>query len=111
MKSQWRRVTGQFRTMSHGGFDVNEAAQRILWQGTALDLTTSEYRILRTLLLRSGAILSRGQLLDAVRQDFRDTADRTVDSHIRNLRRKLEAVRPQGAGIVAVYGVGYRFEP
>jgi two-component system response regulator BaeR len=82
-----------------------------LWQGRALDLTTSEYRILRALLVRAGAILSRAQLLDAVRQDFRDTADRTVDSHIRNLRRKLEDVRPQGSGIIAVYGIGYRFDP
>ena len=43
--------------------------------------------------------------------DFRDTADRTVDSHVRNLRRKLGVVRPQGSGISAVYGAGYRFEP
>ena len=40
-----------------------------------------------------------------------DNIKRTVDSHIRNLRRKLENVRPQGSGITAVYGVGYRFDP
>lgn len=115
VRAQWRRVrgeiSGQFGVQVRNGFTIHEGAQRVLWQGRALDLTTTEFRLLRALLVRPGTILSRAQLQDALHADYRDTADRTIDSHVRNVRRKLEAVRPEGSGIVAVYGAGYRFEP
>ncbi len=113
VKAQWRRASGQFSVAgtTTSGYEMNEAAQRILFQGQALDLTASEYRLFRAFLKHPGMILSREQLLDAAHPEFRDTSDRTIDSHIRNLRRKLEAVHPTGSGIAAVYGAGYRFEP
>lgn len=112
VKAQWRRASGQFSAAAHtAGYEVNETAQRILFQGQALELTASEYRLFRAFLKHPGMILSRDQLLDAAHPEFRDTSDRTIDSHIRNLRRKLEAVNPSGSGIAAVYGAGYRFEP
>jgi two-component system, OmpR family, response regulator BaeR len=61
------------------------------------------------LLARPGAVLSRAQLLDCLHAEFRDVSDRTIDSHVRNLRRKIALVRPEGSGIAAVYGAGYRF--
>lgn len=54
---------------------------------------------------------SRDRLRDALQDDFRDVSDRAVDSHIKNLRRKFEAVAPGLLCIGTVYGVGYRYEP
>jgi two-component system response regulator BaeR len=95
---------------SHG-FRVDEAAQRIAWREEWLPLTPVEYRLLRQLVLRPGHVFSRDALLQAVHEEFRDTTDRAIDSHVKNLRRKIAAVRPEGSAIASVYGVGYRFEP
>lgn len=113
VKAQWRRVSGQLGGVSSAqGFEVREDAQRILWQGQVLDLTDYEYRLLKVLLSHPGRVFSRARLQDALQgEQFKDTSDRTIDSHIRNLRRKLESVRPEGSGISTVYGSGYRFEP
>jgi two-component system response regulator BaeR len=56
-------------------------------------------------------VYSRDRLRDALQDDFRDVSDRAVDSHIKNLRRKFEAVAPGLLCIGTVYGVGYRYEP
>ena len=90
---------------------VDEAALRIAWRGQALPLTRLEFLMLRLLLSRPGRVFSRSQLLDAVHDDLRDTSDRAIDSHIKNLRRKLAAAQPGCDCITSVYGVGYRFEP
>jgi two-component system response regulator BaeR len=97
-----------------GGFALDEAGHRAWWRDHALVLTPVEFRLLRTLLQAPGRVLARAQLLDAIHADFRDVSDRAVDSHIKNLRRKLHAaVHVDVAGhecIATVYGVGYRFE-
>ena len=113
VKAQWRRVSGQLGAASSSqGFEVREETQRILWQGRILDLTDYEYRLLKVLLSHPGRVFSRSRLQDVLQgEQFKDTSDRTIDSHIRNLRRKLESVRPEGSGISTVYGSGYRFEP
>jgi two-component system response regulator BaeR len=77
-------------------------------QGRPLTLTPVEFRLLRKLVAQPGRVFSRAQLIDALYEDHRVVSDRTVDSHIKNLRRKLV-----GMGIdpiTSVYGVGYRFE-
>jgi two-component system response regulator BaeR len=89
---------------------VEEDALRISWQGQALPLTQLEFRLMRTFLRQPGRVFSRQQLLDAAHEDFRDVSDRAVDSHIKNLRRKLAAVSPMADRISTVYGAGYRFE-
>jgi two-component system response regulator BaeR len=75
--------------------------------GTALDLTPVEFRLLKALGDRPGRVLSRAQLLDAIYVDHRVVSDRTVDSHVKNVRRKLVDA---GASepIEAIYGVGYK---
>ncbi|MCX7256128.1 MAG: response regulator [Polaromonas sp.] len=93
------------------GFGIDEDGQRACWQGQALNLTPVEFRLFRLLFSRPGQVFGRARLLEALHQDFRDVSDRAIDSHIKNLRRKIEQLAPaQGACIVSVYGVGYRFE-
>jgi two-component system response regulator BaeR len=76
--------------------------------GQALALTPVEFRLLRKLVAQPGRVFSRAQLIDALYVDHRVASDRTVDSHVKNLRRKLADC---GADpIASVYGVGYRFE-
>ncbi len=67
--------------------------------------------MLRLLLTRPGRAFSRAQLLDSVHPDMRDVSDRAIDSHVKNLRRKIQAVEPTFENIVSVYGFGYRFDP
>ena len=112
IKALLRRVEGRLApgTASHG-FSVDDKAQRIAWQDQWLGLTPLEYRLFKQMLARPGHVFSRNALLDGVHEDFRDTTDRAIDSHIKNLRRKISKLRPQGSAIVSVYGVGYRFDP
>lgn len=76
--------------------------------GNALALTPVEFRLLRRLMEKPGKVYSRNQLLDASYDDHRVVSDRTVDSHIRNLRRKFGEIGLDP--ITSVYGVGFRFE-
>ena len=80
-------------------------------QRQPLDLTDTEFRLLRALAQRPGVILSRAQLLDHSRGQEADVVDRAIDSHVKNLRRKLAAVHGEAHSCIhSVYGVGYRFE-
>jgi two-component system response regulator BaeR len=77
-------------------------------RGRALALTPVEFRLLRKLAAQPGRVFSRAQLIDALYEDHRVVSDRTVDSHVKNLRRKL--VEMGIDPIASVYGVGYRVE-
>jgi two-component system response regulator BaeR len=59
---------------------------------------------------QAGRIYSRDQLMDAMYRDERIVADRTVDSHVKKLRRKLDDARPGAEMIMSVYGLGYKFD-
>jgi two-component system response regulator BaeR len=65
---------------------------------------------MRRLMSRPGQVFARPRLLDTLHEDQRDVSDRAIDSHIKNLRRKLEQAGTGDAGISSVYGVGYRFD-
>jgi two-component system, OmpR family, response regulator BaeR len=93
-----------------GGFVLDESGLRAWWRDTALLLTPVEFRLLRTLLQHPGRVFARAGLLDAIYADFRDVSDRAIDSHVKNLRRKLQAALPEHDCITAVYGVGYRLD-
>lgn len=89
---------------------VDEGRFQASWQQKALDLTPAEFRLLKTLSSEPGKVFSREQLLNHLYDDYRVVTDRTIDSHIKNLRRKLEALDQEQSFIRAVYGVGYRWE-
>ena len=90
---------------------IEEERLRISWRGTWLPLTPVEYKILRLLTSRPGRVFSRTQLLDEVQTEARDVSDRAIDSHVKNLRRKINSVDEGADCIASVYGVGYRFDP
>lgn len=91
-------------------FLVDRERMRVLHAGVPLSLTPVEFRVLAALLEHPDRVFSRQQLLDVAHLDQRDTNDRTVDSHVKNIRRKLAAALPGVDCLQSVYGVGYRFE-
>jgi two-component system response regulator BaeR len=78
--------------------------------GTALDLTPVEFRLLAMLAEAPGKVFSRGTLLERLYPDHRVVTDRTVDTHVKNLRRKIAEIRPSEDPIPSIYGVGYKLE-
>jgi two-component system response regulator BaeR len=90
--------------------EIDEQGQRILAHGRPLDLTPSEFQILAAMARRPGQVFSRAQLLDLAREDSLDVTDRAVDSHVKNLRRKLGAALPGVEAIHSIYGLGYRLD-
>jgi two-component system, OmpR family, response regulator BaeR len=89
---------------------IDHGARTVAIDWQVLDLTPTEFRLLETLLLSAGKTHSREALLAGLHQQQRDVCDRSVDVHVRNLRRKIAAALPGRECIVSVYGVGYRFE-
>ena len=98
------------RSGAASGLDMDESRYEAILDGQALDLTPVEFRLLKTLASRPGRIFPRAELLDSLYADHRIVADRTVDSHVKNLRRKLQKVREGDDLIHSVYGVGYKIE-
>ncbi|MGE8355392.1 MAG: winged helix-turn-helix domain-containing protein, partial [Microvirgula sp.] len=89
---------------------IDDARCEARFLGQPLDLTQAEFRLLKTLASTPGRVFSRDQLLDQLYDDYRVVTDRTVDSHIKNLRRKLEQACPDREAIRSVYGVGYKLD-
>lgn len=95
---------------SAGELVIDTARYQATLMGQALDLTPLEFRLLCTLAQAPGRVLSRSQLIDRLHEDQRAISDRAIDSHIKNLRRKLAPVTPGTELIGSIYGVGYKFE-
>ena len=110
IKALLRRSEGALAKPVPAAFAVDEAGQQISWRGQPLPLTPLEFRLMRQLMSRPGQVFARARLLDTLHEDQRDVSDRAIDSHIKNLRRKLEQAGTGEAGISSVYGVGYRFD-
>lgn len=88
----------------------DEDRQQARLHGRALPLTRVEWRLLRTLAAHPGRVFSRAQLLDSLYLDHRVVSDRTVDSHVKNLRRKLVEAGDGRDPIMSIYGLGYKLE-
>jgi len=92
-----------------GRLSLDPERHRVLWAGANVTLTVTEFMILEALALRPDVVKSRGQLMDVAYHDDIYVDDRTIDSHIKRLRRKFRAVDPQFDAIETLYGAGYRF--
>ena len=96
-------------TIRAGDVALDVPRMRAEVAGRPIDLTPTEFQLLATLAARPGRIFTRAQLLDAIRGVAFETYERAIDSHVKNLRRKLEPDPRRPRYVLTVYGVGYRF--
>jgi two-component system response regulator ChvI len=96
--------------IERGRLVMDPARHKVLWDGRDVSLTVTEFLILETLAQRPGVVKSRNQLLDVAYSDDVYVDDRTIDSHIKRIRRKFRTVDPDFDSIETLYGVGYRFD-
>lgn len=94
----------------YGHFEIDSEGRRIRYAGRTLELTRYEYALLAELLRRPGAILSRAQLLDRAWDGDSDSADRTVDTHVKTLRAKLREAGAEADPIRTHRGIGYSID-
>jgi two-component system, OmpR family, response regulator ChvI len=95
--------------VERGRLAMDPARHRVTWDGLPVSLTVTEFLILEALATRPGVIKSRNQLMDAAYPDDVFVDDRTVDSHIKRLRRKFRTVDPEFGAIETLYGAGYSY--
>jgi two-component system response regulator BaeR len=93
-----------------GGFALDESRLAVSWRGEQAVVTLVEFQLLACLAKDPGRIWSRQQLMDRIYTDHRVVSDRTIDSHVKKLRRKLDDAFPGTELVQSVYGAGYRFE-
>ena len=93
-----------------GRLVVDESRFEVKLDGATVSLTPVEFRLLKTLAAAPGRIYSRDQLMDKLYEDRRVVLDRTVDTHVKNVRRKLARIAPEEDIIRSIYGVGYKLE-
>jgi len=108
VKAVLRRSAGA--SSASGLIEIDEERQIVRIRSIAVKLTPTEFRLFAAMAKRPGIIHSRAQLLDVARSDNLDVTDRSIDSHVKNLRRKLGAAAPDAEIIGSVYGLGYRLE-
>ena len=109
VKTVLRRSSSQSQE-DHQLLTLDEERYQAILQGKKLDLTAVEFKLLSILAQKPGRIYSRDQLMDRLYSDQRIVCDRTIDSHIKKLRKKIAAAAPELEVIHSVYGVGYKYE-
>lgn len=101
-------TAGDAPALVYGDLALDCEALHVRWRGEPISLTVTEFRLLETLVRNAGAVLSREQLLNAAYPDDVYVTERSIDSHIRRIRKKFEATGAAFGHISAVYGAGYR---
>jgi len=89
---------------------VSEHTAQILFNDRACSLTSVELKLLKTLVGQAGRIFSRNQLMTQIYPDSRIVSDRTIDSHVKKLRQKIQSLDSEREYIHSVYGIGYKYE-
>lgn len=109
-KARAGETTGEEEdVMTRGPLAMDPLRHYVTWDGKPVNLTVTEFLILQTLAQRPGHVKSRDQLMDAAYSDDVYVDDRTIDSHIKRLRKKFRAVSDDFKAIETLYGVGYRY--
>ncbi|HEY8593578.1 MAG TPA: response regulator transcription factor [Sphingomicrobium sp.] len=96
--------------LERGRLIMDPARHKVRWDGKDVSLTVTEFLILEALAQRPGVVKTRNQLLDVAYSDDVYVDDRTIDSHIKRIRRKFRTAAPEFDAIETLYGVGYRFD-
>ena len=97
-------------SLERGRLTMDPARHKVLWADREVTLTVTEFLILEALAQRPGVVKTRNQLLDVAYHDDVYVDDRTIDSHIKRIRRKFRAKDPEFDAIETLYGVGYKFD-
>lgn len=108
-KAQGANGNGGEDTMTRGQLVLDSGRHLCTWNGEQVQLTVTEFLILRSLAERPGHVKNRDQLMDAAYGEHIYVDDRTIDSHIKRLRRKFKAADSEFAQIETLYGLGYRY--
>ena len=101
---------GDQKAIQRGRLTMDPNRHACLWDGRPVRLTVTEFLILQSLAHRPGFVKSRDNLMDAAYDDQVYVDDRTIDSHIKRIRKKFRQVDPSFDGIETLYGVGYRYK-
>jgi two-component system response regulator BaeR len=104
------RRTKKGEASGDGGLTLDEAGYKATLAGKDLGLTAVEFELLKVLVAQPGRIYTREQLMDLMYRDQRVVSDRTVDSHVKKIRKKIAAVLPDREIVHSVYGLGYKYE-
>ncbi len=112
VKAVLRRTTGRVRSdmLRVGKLEIDLNGRKVVLEGQTVELTATEFELLVVMAGQPGRVFTRAQLLDAVRGVSFESYERAVDSHIKNLRKKLEPDPRQPRSIRTVYGVGYKYD-
>ncbi len=110
VKAVFRRLQGHLQPSSIQKIELDQHRQQISVDGKACELTHVEFQLLATMAKEPGRIYSRDQLMDNMYNDNRIVSDRTIDSHIKKLRKRLAEYFPNYEFIHSVYGAGYRYD-
>ena len=97
------------KVLRRGKLEMDPLRHTTLWEGQPVTLTVTEFLILQALAQRPGVVKSRNALMDAAYDDQVYVDDRTIDSHIKRLRKKMRAVDDNFSAIETLYGIGYRY--
>lgn len=93
-----------------GNLALDDSRHLCAWKGTPLNLTVTEYLLLKALVIHPGHVRNRDQLIDMAYGENIYVDDRTIDSHIKRVRKKFKAIDPEFAQIETLYGVGYKYK-
>ena len=97
------------KLMVRGELSMDPLRHAVTWKGIDVSLTVTEFLLLQALAQRPGFVKSRDQLMDVAYDDQVYVDDRTIDSHIKRLRKKMRAVDDEFSAIETLYGIGYRY--
>ena len=100
---------GKEQVIQRGDLILDPIRHLCTWRAVAVELTVTEFLLLKALAMRPGHVKHRDQLMDAAYGENIYVDDRTIDSHIKRLRKKLRGVDPEFNHIETLYGVGYRY--
>ena len=101
--------TEEVKVIECGDLRMDPLRHSVMWKGSDVSLTVTEFLLLQALAQRPGFVKSRDQLMDVAYDEQVYVDDRTIDSHIKRLRRKMRGVDPAFSAIETLYGIGYRY--
>ena len=97
------------KTITRGNLEMDPLRHSVKWKGMEVTLTVTEFLLLQALAQRPGVVKSRDQLMDVAYDDQVYVDDRTIDSHIKRLRKKMRSVDDEFSSIETLYGIGYKY--